>query len=274
MQLTFWGVRGSFPTPRRETCRYGGNTPCITVQAGGEGPLIIDAGTGALALGEAWFRRFGDADADLLFTHFHWDHIQGLPGFKPLYRPGATFRLHTAAAPEQLQAAVAGQMSPPYFPVYWRDVPAAVSYAHIATSGSRIGAVRVSPIALHHPGGCFGYRLEAPDGVVVVATDHECGTRDCDDKIVESSRGADILVLDAQYTPEEYASRRGWGHSSWVHAVTLAKEAEARQVVLFHHDPARTDDELDAIARMAALEFPNTIAAREGVSITVEAAGS
>lgn len=267
--LTLWGVRGSFPTPRLENFGFGGNTPCISIMSAGDPPLIVDAGTGILALGEAWQDSHGDT-VNLVFTHFHWDHLQGLPGFRPLYDSRVTIHMHSGVEPGCLQELLSRSMEPPYFPVRWGDLPCRFTFTQIAESGEQVGHARIYPIPLRHPNECFGYRIELPDGVVVVATDHELGDAALDENLRRCSHGADLLILDAQYTPEDYDRHRGWGHSCWTDAVKFARAADVDRLVLFHHDPARTDEQIDSIAAMAALEFPATTAAREGTVIRLQ----
>lgn len=256
LALTFWGVRGSIPTPVARNLRYGGNTACLTIRAAGHPPLIFDAGSGIRDLGDT----FTEEDQILLFlTHFHWDHIQGLPAFSALRRT----TIHSAADPATLERTLASQMQPPYYPV---PMPTGLSYKKAEPSGTRIGNLLIRPFALHHPNGATGYRVESPSGSIVYASDHEHGNATADETLREYSRDADILVYDAQYTPEEYERRRGWGHSTWREAVALAASANVKQLILFHHDPSRTDDQMDAIVEQARAEFPNTAAAREGMT--------
>jgi len=255
LELTFWGVRGSIPTPVAENLGYGGNTACIAIRYAGQPLLIFDAGTGIRSLGDTITNA---EPLNLFLTHFHWDHIQGIPSFAPIQNAA----IHSGVAPADLERILAAQMHPPYYPV---PMPANPAYRQIHKP-ARIGALEVRPFPLHHPNGATGYRIESSNAAIVYASDHEHGDASADAGLLESARDADVLIYDAQYTPEEYQRRRGWGHSTWREAVTLARGARVRQLILFHHDPWRTDHELDAIVREAQQEFPNTIAAREGWS--------
>jgi phosphoribosyl 1,2-cyclic phosphodiesterase len=259
LDLTFWGVRGSIPTPVAENLGYGGNTACIAIRFADHPLLIFDAGTGIRALGDS---MASDEPSNLFLTHFHWDHIQGLPSFASL--PSAT--IYSSSAPADLERVLAAQMLPPYYPV---AMPSNLAYQQIHSEGTRIGDLLIRPFALHHPNGATGYRIESATAAVVYASDHEHGDPASDAILRDYARYADILIYDAQYTPEEYEQRRGWGHSTWREAVKLAQLAQVRQLILFHHDPARTDRDLDAIVRSAQQDFPNTIAAREGWSTSL-----
>jgi len=259
LELKFWGVRGSIPTPVAENLGVGGNTACLAIRCAGQPQLIFDAGSGIRALGNT---LTADDQVHLFLTHFHWDHIQGIPFFAPIQN--AT--VYSSAAPANLERILAAQMLPPYYPV---PMPATSAYRQIGAQGTRIGDLEVRPFPLYHPNGATGYRIQSPRAAIVYASDHEHGDAPTDAILRDYSRNADILIYDAQYTPEEYEQHRGWGHSTWREAVKLAHEAGVRQLILFHHDPLRTDSQVDAIVRDAQREIPNTIAAREGWSTSL-----
>lgn len=269
MELTirFWGVRGSIASPGSHTVKTGGNTPCVEVRCG-ETLLILDAGTGIRPLGDRMLRE-GSRECTILSSHLHWDHIQGLPFFLPAWLPG--HRVTLVGRPG-LRDALETQMTPPCFPVRIADMKAELSFAELASGeGIEIGGARVRAMALNHPGGVYGYRIEHEGASVVYATDTEHYA--CPDPhLVELARGADVLIYDAMYTPDEYVGRVGptkvgWGHSTWEAGVAVAEAAGVERLVLFHHDPQRTDAEVDELERRAALARPGTIAAREGESI-------
>jgi len=257
IELTFWGVRGTIPTPVAENIGYGGNTACISIRCGDQPLVILDAGTGIRALGNT---LTDDEPSHLFLTHFHWDHIQGIPSFAPILN--AT--IYSSADPTELERILAAQMRPPYYPV---PMPANLNYRKITEES--VADLVVRPFALHHPNGATGYRIESSNASIVYASDHEHGNATADRTLRDHARDADILIYDAQYTPEEYEHRRGWGHSTWREAVKLAKETGVRQLILFHHDPSRTDVQVEAIVREAHREFPDTIAAREGWSTSL-----
>ncbi|MEO6922592.1 MAG: MBL fold metallo-hydrolase [Bryocella sp.] len=264
--VRFRGVRGSFPTPTAGNMKYGGNTACVEiVRANGAATLVLDAGTGIHSLGHSLLKE-SQHDIHVLLTHFHWDHIQGLTGFLPLYRRGNRMTYYSSAAPEKLERVLAGQMAEPYFPVPFGELAAEQRFLAI-TETMEIDGVTVTPFALHHPGGATGYRVACDGKLVVYATDHEHGNKYADARMEEAARGADVLIYDAQYTPEMYPRRVGWGHSTWLKAAELAKHAGVRQLVLFHHDPEHDDPTMDSIVEAARAHFPNTVAAAEGLTL-------
>ncbi len=273
--LRFWGVRGSCPAPGPATAGVGGNTSCVTVEASGE-LLILDGGTGLRALGDQLLAR-GPVDTAILFSHVHWDHIQGIPFFAPIFRSDT--RLAMWGAPEHmtLEAVMQRQMGGPTFPVPLDRVPAELSFHPIDPGAiASIGPFRITVAGLRHPNGVHGYRIESGGRSIVYATDteHQAGTIDAG--LVALARGADLLIYDAQYTPAEYLgqigpARIGWGHSTWEEAVRVASAAGVGQLVLFHHDPTHDDPAIAAIEASAAAILPGTIAAREGLTIELEA---
>jgi phosphoribosyl 1,2-cyclic phosphodiesterase len=269
MELTirFWGVRGSIASPGPHTVRTGGNTPCVEVRCG-DTLLVLDAGTGIRPLGERMLRE-GIRECAVLSSHLHWDHIQGLPFFLPAWIPG--HRVTLVGRPG-IRQALETQMTPPCFPVRLADMKAELAFREVE-SGERIeiGEASVRAATLNHPGGVYGYRVEHGGASVVYATDTEHYA--CPDPhLVELARGADVLIYDAMYTEDEYAGRIGptkvgWGHSTWEAGVAVAEAAGVGRLVLFHHDPRRSDADIDAIERSAALARPGTVAAREGDAI-------
>ena len=260
LELTLWGVRGSIPTPVSENLGFGGNTACIAIRVAGQPPLIFDAGTGICRLGNT-LRH--ETALHVFLTHFHWDHIQGIPWFGPLFDANCHTSIHSSAKPADLERILAAQMLPPYYPV---AMPANLAYRQIESDGTRIGQLLVRPFRLHHPNGASGYRIESANAVIVYATDHEHGNPETDAILRRYADRADVLIYDAQYTAEEYELRRGWGHSTWREAVKLAREARVKQLILFHHDPLRADHQLARIVQEAQAEFENTMAAKEGWS--------
>ena len=274
LTVRFWGVRGSIPTPHEGFLGVGGNTSCVEVRAADGTTLVLDAGTGARELGYALAARAAGADGagppplHLALSHFHWDHLQGLPFFAPLYTPGQTVRFYAATGVDRLADFLRGQMCFPYFPVPFGELAAATETVPVEDGVPfEVGPLTVRPFPVHHPQGAHGFRIEGGGAVVVYATDYEHGSPAHDAGLREVARGADVLVSDAQYTPDEYALREGWGHTTWEHAAALAAEAGVGRLLLFHHDPAHDDDALARVLDRARERFPATDLAVEGLEI-------
>jgi phosphoribosyl 1,2-cyclic phosphodiesterase len=269
MRLRFWGVRGSTPTPQQENLKFGGNTACVEICTPSGESLIFDAGTGIRGLGQLLTEQAAGEPihAHIFLTHFHWDHIQGLPFFAPLYGTSNSVTFHSGRTGPALQETLEGQMARPYFPVDFAQLAAHRSFLEMpAGEVLEVAGVRVKPFALNHPQGASGYRIESGNSAIVYATDFEHGNHDLDEILLTHSRNADILICDAQYTPQEYESHRGWGHSTWLHATDLARRAGAKQLVLFHHDPSHDDHIVARIQTEARHEFEGTAAAWEGLT--------
>lgn len=258
--------------------RFGGNTPCVELTFSNGGPrpeelqrVILDAGTGIRNLGMELLRtRSPHRDFHVFLTHFHWDHVQGLPFFPALYDKSASITFYSSRPPELLREILWGQMVTPYFPVRFDDLAASVRFVQVGERPLKLGDVEISSFCLTHPQGAAGFRVTYAGKTVVYATDHEHGEPDADLRLLNAARGADLLFYDAQYTPEEYPSRRGWGHGTWLEATRVGAAAEVKQLVLFHHDPSHDDCQMDAILELARGRFPATIAAVEGHTITIE----
>ncbi|MDX1421148.1 MAG: MBL fold metallo-hydrolase [Rubricoccaceae bacterium] len=266
MRVRFWGVRGSIATPRPETLGVGGNTACVEVRTQGGAPLVLDLGTGARRLGAALVHEAGGTALDLhvLLSHFHWDHIQGFPFFAPLYGASNRITLYASAAEGSPQALLEGQMQAPYFPVDFDALPARPRFVTLTPDEPLdIGGVRVVPFPVRHTQHVLGYRLEAGGASVVYCTDYEHGDAEADALLAERAAGAGLLICDAQYTPEEYAVREGWGHTTWEVAARLAADAGVGRLALFHHDPTHGDAELATILQAAQAIFPDTLLATE-----------
>ncbi|MFN7936997.1 MAG: MBL fold metallo-hydrolase [Bryobacteraceae bacterium] len=271
IELQLWGVRGSIPTPAPENLGFGGNTTCLELRLPGGEVLVIDGGTGARKLGLSLLERARGRSLDLniLMTHFHWDHIQGIPFFAPLYSPANRITFHSTKDPAGVSEILEGQMTHPYFPVAFELLAAQREFQQLSTGPTQLGGASVRTFPLCHPQGATGYRVEAGGAVIVHACDHEHGDPRFDEGILENAMDADILIYDAQFTPEEYKTKKGWGHSTWLEATRVAKAARVKRLLLFHHDPSHTDDQLRAIAEDAAKEFPNVEAASEGATFTL-----
>jgi phosphoribosyl 1,2-cyclic phosphodiesterase len=252
--------------------RYGGNTASLEVRLG-ERLYLFDCGTGFRNLGKHLTEEFagGVIEAHVFISHYHWDHIQGIPFFAPLYDSRNCFFFHSSSRTRRLQEVIEGQMAQPYFPVDMSEMAARRKFYDLGEGRAQFEDGVIETCALNHPQGCVGFRLETRTGSLVYATDTEPGDSQFDKALRKLAEGADVFVYDAQYLPEEYERRkRGWGHSHWREAVQIAQESGVRDLVLFHHDPDRTDTALDALVEQARNYFPRLCAAAEGLAIHLE----
>ena len=251
--IKFWGVRGSIPTPGPGTLRYGGNTSCVEVRSGSD-VIILDAGTGLRKLGQSLLDEFKrqPLNLTLLLSHTHWDHIQGLPFFAPIYESRCRLRiLGCEGARKGLIAALTGQMESTYFPVPFSKLPSNIEIEELRDFNFAIGPVLVRAHRANHPGVTVGYRLFSPDGVVVFFPDTEPRHGVEDREMIEFIRDADVLILDSQYDRAEYKKHTGWGHGCVDDSVALALKAGVKKLVLFHHDPDHDDQKLDEFVKYA-----------------------
>lgn len=288
--VRFWGTRGSIPTPGPRTRRYGGNTSCVEVRVD-DTLLVFDAGTGLRELGVHLLRtRPKDLTVHLFLSHPHWDHIQGFPFFGPAYVDSTTLYVYGPKGDDKNYQLLSGQMSNAYFPVRFSDLGANIVSRSFAGTSVKAGDVKVSCFGQKHPGGSVGFRLEHGDKSVVFATDSELDQvlvdpagakkapdtlRELPNELVEAVSGADLLIADAQYTDQEYATKVGWGHPRATTVVDFAVQAQVRQLALTHHDPMHSDRDVDlmvlecqerAESHGAELEV---FGAREGVTLKI-----
>jgi phosphoribosyl 1,2-cyclic phosphodiesterase len=293
MRVRFWGTRGSVPTPGPATVRYGGNTACVEMRTNGGTFFIFDSGTGIRELGLHLARQGGPVSAHLMLGHTHWDHISGFPFFTPVFVPGNRLMIYGARDLDRsLRDVLAGQMHYTYFPVPLGELRADIDFSELEEGEITIDDAVVRTHYLNHTAVCMGYRVEADGVSVAYVTDHEPyglvggaangpdGRRGAflhggDRRLINFLRGVDLLIQDAQYTPEEYTDRRGWGHGSIDYVTDVAVESGARRVALFHHEPTHADDQIDAMverARKRAREVGSEVelfAAAEGVEIAL-----
>jgi phosphoribosyl 1,2-cyclic phosphodiesterase len=275
MRIRFWGVRGSIPVPGPDTVAVGGNTSCVEVRCG-KTLVILDGGTGIRLLGQSLLGEM-PLVAHVFFSHVHWDHIQGFPFFTPAFVRGNVFHLYGGNdVTRTLEETLAGQMDYPSFPVHLSEMGAKMTF-HDLDEGQvvQVGEgedVRVCNARGNHPNGVYAYRIDWGGKALAYCTDTEHYSV-VDSKLRKLAAGADVLVYDAMYLPEEYAGtqsgmpRTGWGHSTFEHGVELARAAGVRRLVLFHHDPGQNDAAVADKERRARLAFPETVAAREGLVI-------
>lgn len=284
--VTFWGTRGSIPTPGAQTARYGGNTPCVAVEGAGGQLVILDAGTGIRALGlHLVEKQNGAVKVEILLSHAHWDHIQGLPHFKPFYAPGNAVRIWgSRQGTMSLEAILRQQMDPAVFPVPLDALSAQLTVQQVDLPEFSIGEFRVRTIKLRHPGTTLGFRLTPVKGGPSLAyvTDNELGPGGHYDTpgswrkdFVAFLSGVDLLIHDAMYTPAELELHRGWGHSTYEETVTLAQDAGAKRLVLFHHEPEHNDEMMDGLVKAARTYAKKdgrpleVLAALEGMKVTL-----
>eukprot|EP00899_Mesostigma_viride_P027944 jgi/Mesvir1/8334/Mv12596-RA.2 len=259
MKVKFWGTRGSISKPGRETVKCGGHTSCVQITTNDGTQLILDCGTGAHGLGMQLACEGKPVNAHILITHTHWDHIQGLPFFTPLFIPGNNVQIY---GPRGLSAglrdALCGQMQYTYFPITMEAFASVVEFHDLSEETFSIGDITITTLYMNHPAITLGYRIVADGATVLYCTDHEphCRTladggtpapSSADDRHCAFMRGADLLIHDCQYTACEYPQKVGWGHSTLEYVVDMAAHAQVRQVALFHHDPMCSDDEVDAM---------------------------
>ena len=289
LRVRFWGTRGSIASPGPTTVRYGGNTPSVEVRTDSGWLVILDAGTGIRALGNHLLTQANGTpiEGDIFLTHAHWDHIQGLPFFAPIFQGGNHFTIWGSASLQtSIDRVVRDQMNPVVFPVAFEDLNASIDFRKIHEGDRCAGTgYEVTAMDVQHPGGALAYRFTEPgrtDRAFVYVSDNElqpheryelaAGWRQ---RLVEFARGATVLVHDTTYTTEEYGNHRGWGHSTYRDGVELALEAGVETLVLFHHEPRRTDEQLDRQVeacramvqeRGASLQV---MAAAEGLTLTV-----
>lgn len=272
--IQFWGVRGSIAAPGPSTAQVGGNTSCVEVRCG-DTRLVLDAGTGLRGLGEDLLRQ-GTDEIALFLSHTHWDHIQGLPFFVPLYVPNTRIAVYAQLQSHaSLPDVLARQMSAPVFPVSFAELASRVA-THELHSGARfaVGPAQVTAQRLNHPGGVLAYRIDYGGRSVVYATDTEhyaC----VDPALLALARGCDVLIYDSQYTPDEYSgasgpAKVGWGHSTYVAGAELARAAGVGRYLLFHHDPKRSDAQVAELESAAQRLFPDALAAREGLILDLD----
>ncbi len=275
MEIRFWGVRGSVAASGSEVARIGGNTACVEVTHGGH-RLILDAGTGIRGLGDLMVQA-GELEASILWSHLHWDHVQGFPFFAPAWLPKAKLTLYGPGEGGDLalRGVLDRQMQPPSFPVPLSAMGAALAWrCALPSRPFDLGPFRILPVALPHPQGCLGFRIEAGGRSFFYATDVELSLHTLPDDIAQAMGEVDALCLDGQYTPDEYEgrsgpARRGWGHSTMIEAAKIGAAVGAKRLFLFHHDPAHNDDTVEAMAEEARAHCTAAEPAREGKRIVL-----
>lgn len=273
MQITFYGVRGSTPCPTEGNRRYGGNTSCVAVEAEGHSPLVLDLGTGLRLWGET-LPLDGTFRGHALVTHVHWDHVQGLPFFMPVLAEGAALDVYGPPPPDGTLADCFRKfVCPPYFPVGIDELPGRITFHDVSDTDLGVGDAKVMIRTVPHTGLTNGYRIDQDGAVVTYISDHQMpvdGSMDIAPGVLELADGADLLIHDSQYTPDEFTLKAHWGHCTVDYAVHVALEAGVKTLALFHHDPSHDDDAVDEIlagARRQAGDRLEVIAAAERTTI-------
>ncbi|PLX39099.1 MAG: MBL fold metallo-hydrolase [Hyphomicrobiales bacterium] len=268
--LRFWGVRGSIPAPGKDFVRYGGETTCLEVRAG-ERTLIVDCGSGIRALGNK-LEADGVREVDVLLSHTHLDHIYGLPFFRLAYDPNCSVRFFAGHLEDGrgLREVLERIMTPTLYPVALEELLGS-AFETFRGGGQLTLApdLTIDTMRLNHPGGCIGYRITRGGRSVCIITDHEHGNAMIDAELHTFVRGADVMIYDAMFDDSEYARYEGWGHSTWQKGLKLAIEADVRTPILTHHDPSRTDEDLDRLSEEIARQHPGAIVAWEGLEVSI-----
>lgn len=282
VDVTFWGVRGSTPCPCDANARYGGNTACVSVEAPGHDPIILDLGTGLRFYGDRIAERSDEPLRALaLVTHLHWDHVQGLPFFTPIHRSGAHLDIRGRTETGTLAEAFGEFMRPPFFPVRAEDLGGDIAFVDVDDTAFDWGRARVTVRDVPHGGATNGYRIELDGVSIAYVSDHQqpLDGDSVSPSVLELCRGADLVIHDAQYEPHEFAVKSDWGHCTVAYAVRVAAEAGARRLALFHHDPSHGDEVVDrllaeAVELAAGTSIEEVVAASEGLTVALSSTSS
>jgi phosphoribosyl 1,2-cyclic phosphodiesterase len=280
LNVTFYGVRGSTPCPCDENRRYGGNTACVALEVPGEDPIVLDLGTGLRFWGQR-LPQDGSFRGTALISHLHWDHVQGLPFFAPIDRPGARLDVYGPVQADTgmgLEEAFNEFMRPPYFPVRAQDLRGEIVFNDISEAELAIGTAKVHVRPVPHLGPTNGYRIEWEGISVAYVSDHQApqdGSLHIDECVLELCDNVDLLIHDAQFAPDEWEQKSHWGHCTVDYAVHVAKESGARRLALFHHDPAHHDEYVDQLLegareRARGVGLEEVVAAAEGLTISFD----
>lgn len=269
--VTFWGVRGSFATPMRSHMDAGGNTACVEVRTAHGDLFVLDAGTGIRDLGRSLLesRSGGPLQIRILLSHFHWDHICGLFSFEPLYLPEVDISFLSGLPAEQARKNVRSIFRPPYFPIHWDDTLSQKTFIDASARTLRLGNTEIRAFPVNHCPETYGYRCKVGNASIVYVPDVEHGVSELDAVLRENCYGADLLIIDAHYTPEEYQKYRGRGHTTWLDSARLSDACAVKALALFHHSPEHDDNQLLEILSRARDIFKHTCLAREGTTIQV-----
>ncbi|HHF51639.1 MAG TPA: MBL fold metallo-hydrolase [Candidatus Aminicenantes bacterium] len=273
MELTFWGVRGSVPVSGKKYVKYGGHTPCASLFSSDKDLIVIDAGTGIMRLGESLMKNRDKKyfHIHLVFTHFHIDHIMGLPFFPSLFSRETKVSFYSPLKPGETQKLLSTLMGGRFFPIPFGKTGAEKNFMEVPSGDFCIGNVRISHIPLNHPQGSFAYRFSEKGRSILFATDTEHPEEGIDEQLVSLAKKADVFIYDATFTPGEYKKgRKGWGHSTWKQGTRIAQKSGVGKLYLSHFNPSHSDKKIDNIIRNAREVFPETYGAREGATLSLK----
>ena len=272
-RVTFWGARGSFPCPRRDTVVFGGHTSCVEIRTAKNELIILDMGTGFIDLGTYLMNEANAPNkAHIMLSHFHWDHMFGVLGFAPFFDPKKEFHIYgkdDKMSPEEILNYI---QHPTFWPVSSDMLNAKIHMKTFPNNELIISDEIIIKFTPHgHPNGANSYRVEIGNSIIAYSTDCEHPSSHLNQNVINNAMNADLLIHDAQYTDKELTAFKGWGHSSWQQAVKVAKDSKSKKLILSHHDPARSDDDLHKIEKDAQSQFPNTLAAKQGMVVDIPA---
>ncbi len=267
-KITFWGVRGSFPTPERDKMQVGGHTSCVSIENGNE-LLIMDMGTGIKELGQKIISDpKSPSKINIILSHYHWDHIIGFPMFAPLFSDKYEINLYGKKDEWELKKIIDHMLHPIFWPVSIDDFKAKLNFYTINNDEVKISDSMIIKTQIHHhPNGALSYKILSKNKIISYVTDCEYMTGSPSEKLIKFSKDSDLLIHDAHFTPEDLINHKGWGHSSWEQAIIMAKGSNSKQLALFHHSPSYNDEQIELIERKAKQMFEKTIAAKQGLVI-------
>lgn len=271
IKIKFWGVRGSFPIPRAEDS-FGGNTSCIEVRTSNQEIVLFDMGTGLKNFGESLAKDKSNInEINIVLSHYHYDHILGFLMFIPLFIEKYTINIYGPAEnDDEVKSHILSFLDPRFWPVNTDMMDAKINYKHYSSGSFTISDnIKVTTAPHGHPGGASSIRLDIDRFSVTYVTDCEHPESHVNQNVIDISKGSDVLIHDAQYTPEQMPSHKGWGHSSWEECVEVAKNANVKKLVLFHHNPENGNSMLEKIENNAKSKFKDTISAKEGMEIFI-----
>jgi len=267
-KITFWGVRGSFPTPDEDKIKTGGHTSCVSIETKEE-ILIMDMGTGIKNLGkEIISNPNSPSKINIFLSHYHWDHIIGFPVFAPLFSDKYEINLYGKKDEVELEEIINHMLNPIFWPVSINDFKAKINFHNITNDEIKLSdSITIKTQIHHHPNGAFSYKISSNDKIISYITDCEYRTGKPSEKLINFSNNSDLLIHDAHFTPEDLINHKGWGHSSWEQAVTMAQKSNSKQLALFHYSPNYNDTQVQVIEENAKQVFKQTIAAKQGLVI-------